>query len=438
MMKFNLKGTAKGNSEHKMRPRTNTILKKTFSALYHRDYRNFWAGQAISTIGGMIQVTALSWYVYHISGSPFLLGLMGVFEFGPVLLLTLFAGVLIERFPKKKILLVTQAVFMAQSLALAVLVWRGVTDYWIFAALALVAGVTMSIEQPTRQSYFVELVGKDDLPNAISLNSTTFNLARIIGPMIAGVIMKYFGTAQCFLINGLSFIPVLYGITLIDVPGMPRKKDSESGMLAEIGEGVRYTARNEKILPTFLIVLVVGTFAMNYNVILPVLAKDVLGGDEHTYSTLMSLFGVGSLFGALFMGGVGKEIRSKHFLVTAALSIGTLQIVSLLFIHSFVVVAGLLVVLGFLTLCFLNRANTRIQLNIDDAYRSRVMSIYVMVVTGSTPLGNALSGLAMDSVGKRYGFFLNGAATFALVLALFLVFRRYLLKARVVPDKSSK
>jgi MFS family permease len=412
-----------------------SIFKKTFSALYHRDYRNFWMGQAISTIGGMIQVTALSWYVYQISGSPFLLGLMGVFEFGPVLLLTLFSGVLIERFPKKKILLITQIVFMLQSLTLAVLVWQGVTDYWIFAALALVAGITMSIEQPTRQSYFVELVGKEDLPNAISLNSTTFNLARIVGPMIAGVIMKYFGTAFCFLINGLSFIPVLYGIMLISVVGTPRKADKEINILAEIREGILYTVRNRKILPTFLIVLMVGIFAMNYNVILPVLAKDVLMGDEHTYSTLMSLFGLGALCGALFMGGVGKDIRSKNFLVTVALTIGALQAVTLLFIHSFILIASFLVVLGFLNLCFLNRANTRIQLNIDDAYRSRVMSIYVMVVTGSTPLGNTFTGWTMDSIGKQYGFFINGIIAFALVLTLFLVFRKLLVKARVVPEK---
>ncbi|MDR2927667.1 MAG: MFS transporter [Cytophagaceae bacterium] len=412
-----------------------TILRKTFSALYHKDYKNFWVGQAISTVGGMIQVTALSWYVYQISGSPFLLGLMGVFEFGPVLLLTLFAGVLIERFPKKKILLVTQIVFMIQSLTLAVLVWQGVTSYWVFAMLALVAGTTMSIEQPTRQSYFVELVGKIDLPNAISLNSTTFNLARIIGPMIAGIIMKYLGTAQCFLINGLSFIPVLYGINLISVVGKPRLKNVKKNVLSEIKEGVLYTVRNEKILPTFLIVLVIGIFAMNYNVILPVLAKDVLQGDEHTYSTLMSLFGLGSLLGALFMGSAGKDIRSKNFLVTVALSIGALQMASLLFAHSFIIVASFLIALGFLSLCFLNRANTRIQLNIDDKYRSRVMSIYVLVVTGSTPLGNTFTGWAMDTAGKSYGFFIDGVIAFTVVMILFIVYRNYLMKAKVVSDK---
>lgn len=413
-----------------------SVLRKTFSALYHKDYRNFWMGQVVSTIGGMIQVTALSWYVYQISDSPFLLGLMGVFEFGPVLLLTLFSGVLIERFPKKKVLFITQIVFLVQSLTLAVLIWYGVTNYWIFAGLALVAGIAMSVEQPTRQSYFVELVGKEDLPNAISLNSTTFNLARIIGPLIAGVIMKHMGIAQCFFINGLSFIPVLYGIMQISVSGNPSKKDVKPRLLKEIKEGITYTMKNEKIMPTFLIVMVICIFSMNYSVILPVLAKDVLMGDEHIFSTLMSLFGLGSLCGALFMGGIGKDIRNKYFLVMTALSIAVLQMLILFFTYSFTIISILLVVLGFLTLCFLNRANTRIQLNISEEYRSRVVSIYVLVVTGSTPLGNAFTGWAMDSLGKTYGFFVDGIVSFVIVFSLFSVYRRYLLKAKVVPDKA--
>ncbi len=415
-----------------------TIFRKTFAALYHKDFRNFWFGQAVSTIGSMIQVTALSWYVYKISGSPFLLGLMGVFEFGPVLLLSLFVGVLIERFPKKKILLFTQTLFMVQSLALALLVFLGSTNYWLFAVLALIAGIGTSIDQPTRQSYFVELVGKKDLPNAISLNSTTFNLAKIIGPLIAGMIMKFLGVGLCFLINGLSFIPVLYGVALISVIGKPHKKDSRKKIIPEIKEGILYTVKNKKIFPTFLIMAVIGTFAMNSNVILPVFAKDVLLGDESTYSLLLSVFGLGSLCGALFMGSIGKDIPSRYFLVIVALSMAALQMMTLLFLKSMVVIVMILILYGFLALCFLNRANTRIQLNIDDKYRGRVMSIYVLINTGSTPIGNALTGLAMDTFGKQYGFFANGFVSFTLVLILFIIYRSLLLKARVIPKTNTE
>ncbi len=409
-----------------------------FSALRHKNFRYFFWGQAISTIGGMIQVTALSWYVYKISGSPFLLGLMGVFEFGPVLLLSLFAGVLIERYPKKKILLFTQSLFLVQSLLLALLVWMGSTNYWLFAALALMAGIGNSIDQPTRQSYFVDLVGKEDLPNAISLNSTTFNLARILGPAISGVIMKYLGVAECFLINGLSFIPVLYGIALITVAGRSRKTSSEKQLLAEIKGGITYTTRNSKIFPTFLIMAVVCTFSMNSNVILPVFAKDVLMGDEGTYSLLMSTFGVGSLLGALFMASVGKDIPNKYFIVFIALAMGILQMSTLIFLKSTAAIMGLLVIIGFLTLCFLNRANSRIQLNTDDNYRGRVMSIYVLINTGSTPLGNTLTGWAMNDMGEKYGFFFNGLMSFILVLFLFIMYKQHYGKVRVIPDSEKE
>ncbi len=409
-------------------------IHQTFSALSHRDFRYFWFGQAISLIGGMIQVTALSWYVYKITASPFLLGLMGVFEFGPVLLLTLFAGVFIERFPKKKILLFTQSLFLLQSLLLALFVWLGVTEFWVFALLAMLAGIGNSIDQPTRQAYVVELVGKGDLPNAISLNSTIFNLARIVGPAVSGLVMKYVGIAECFLINGLSFIPVLYGIALIKASGNPitARGNLKNQVFSEVKNGLKYTVRNHKIFPTFLIMAVICTFAMNANVILPVFAKDVLMGDEGTYSLLMSMLGLGSMLGALFMASVGKDIPSKYFLVFVALGLSALQMMTLLFLHMQIVIIVLLVIVGFLMMCFLNRGNTRIQLNTDDEYRGRVMSIYVLINTGSTPIGNTLTGWAMSGFGEKYGFFFNGVVSFTLVLILFLYYRKYIEKAQVV------
>lgn len=412
-----------------------TFFKETFSSLYHRNFRLFWFGQAISLIGSMIQVTALSWYVYKISGSPFLLGLMGVFEFGPVLALSLFSGVFIERFPKKKILLLTQSIFLIQSLVLSLLVWRGVTEYWIFAILASVAGIANSIDQPTRQSYFVELVGKKDLPNAISLNSTTFNLARIVGPAIAGIIMKYIGTAECFFINGLSFIPVIYGIALINIIGTPKLKEKRKNVFVEIKTGLQYTFNSPSLLPTFIIMMIVCTFSMNANVVLPVFAKDVMLGSEETYSFMMSILGLGSLFGALFMAGFGNKIRSKNFLVFIALCMGAAQMISIIHIpekYHLAYMSTLLIIIGFCNLCFLNRANTRIQLNTDDEFRGRVMSIYVFINTGSTPLGNIFTGWAIGMAGERYGFFIDGFVSCIFVIIIYCFYRNRLLKARVI------
>ena len=403
----------------------NSLFKNMFASLYHKNFRYFWFGQAISVIGGMIQVTALSWYVYKISGSPLLLGLMGVFEYGPVLVLSLFAGVFIEKFPKKKILLCTQSLFLVQSLLLAVLVWNKSENYWYFAALAVIAGIGNSIDMPTRQSYFIDLVGKEDLTNAISLNSTTFNLARIIGPAIAGIIMKTLGTAECFFINGLSFIPVIYGITLITVSGKSKMKHKrKSNIISDIRAGIRYTLRSKILLSSFLMMLIVCTFSMNTNVVLPVFAKDVLLGDEGTYTFLVSMVGIGSLFGALFMAVKGKNIGFKYYLITLSLVLGVIQMFTL-FSGTIGKTSILLIIIGFLNLCFLNGANSRIQMNTDERHRSRVMSIYTLVNTGSTPIGNSLTGLFMSVLGAKFGFFMDGLITVILILIIFNIYYRH-------------
>lgn len=402
----------------------NRILKKVFASLYHKDFRYFWFGQAVSVIGGMIQVTALSWYVYKISGSPFLLGLMAVFEYGPVLLLSLFAGVFIENFPKKKILIFTQTLFLIQSVLLALLVWAKSENYWYFAFLAIIAGIGNSIDQPTRQSYFIDLVGKEDLPNAISLNSTTFNLARIIGPAISGIIMKYIGVAECFFINGLSFIPVIYGITLISIPGKSKfRKHKQLSIFGNIRGGLRYIRRHQILISSFFMMAIVCTFSMNTNVTLPVFAKNVLLGDEGTYSFLMSMVGVGSLFGALLMGVWGKEISFKYFLVIISLLLGFTQMLTI-FTTSIVFTSLLLVIIGFLNLCFLNGANSKIQINTENRYRSRVMSMYTLVNTGSTPIGNSLTGLIMTLLSPKFGFFMDGLFTVILILLIFNIYYR--------------
>ncbi|MBP9478653.1 MAG: MFS transporter [Sebaldella sp.] len=401
------------------------LFKEMFASLYHKNFRYFWFGQAVSVIGGMIQVTALSWYVYKISGSPFLLGLMGVFEYGPVLALTLFAGVFIEKFSKKKILIFTQSLFLVQSLLLAVLVWTKSENYWYFAALAVVAGIGNSIDMPTRQSYFIDLVGKEDLSNAISLNSTTFNLARIIGPAISGIIMKYLGIAECFFINGLSFIPVIYGITLITISGKSKiKHKRKSNVFNDIRAGIRYTLRNRILLSSFLMMLIVCLFSMNTNVTLPVFAKDALLGDEGTYSFLLSMVGVGSLFGALFMAVKGKNIGYKYFLVIVSLALGAAQMLTI-FAGTVGVTSVILIIIGFLNLCFLNGANSKIQMNTDNRHRSRVMSIYTLVNTGSTPIGNSLTGLFMSLLGARFGFFMDGFLTMLFILIIFNIYYRH-------------
>ncbi|CAB1253875.1 Enterobactin exporter EntS [Clostridiaceae bacterium BL-3] len=404
---------------------TGTKFKDTFISLNHRDFRYFLSGQFLSLMGTMIQNTALSWYVYKITNSPFLLGLIGVFQYAPVLLITLLSGVIVERHPKKRILLVTQISYMLQAFALSFFVYMGESKYWILALLAAINGIITSFDMPTRQSFFIELVGKRDLPNAISLNSTVFNMSRIIGPAASGIIMDDLGVFQCFLMNAVSFIPVIYGIVKIKHMGNPVIRNTESNLLKDLKDGILYTVHKRILISTMFMMAIVCTFAFNSNVIVPVFAKEVMEGGARTYSLLMSLIGLGSLLGAMFMAGQGRRIRARYYLIINSFIIAILQIVTL-FTKNFISVSMIFVLIGFFNLTFLNKANTIIQFNTEDAYRGRVMSIYSLLNIGSTPLGSAFAGVVMEKFGGKFGFFSCGSIIFivAVIIMIFIEFRK--------------
>lgn len=398
-------------------------FKGTFISLNHRDFRYFLSGQILSLMGTMIQNTALSWYVYKITDSPFLLGLIGVFQYAPVLLITLLSGVIVERYPKKKILLITQVSYMLQAFALSFVVYTGESKYWTLAVLAAVNGTITSFDMPTRQSFFIELVGKSDLPNAISLNSTVFNMSRIVGPAVAGMLMDSFGVFQCFLVNVFSFIPVIYGIIKIRARGNPVIEKKGSGLFKDLKDGILYTINNRILISTMFVLTIVCTFAFNSNVIVPVFAREVMNGNSRVYSLLLSLIGLGSLIGAIFMAGHGGRLRSKYHLIVNSFIIAILQMITL-FTKDFVSVSLVFISIGFFNLTFLNKANTTLQFNTDDEYRGRVMSIYSLLNIGSTPLGSAFSGMIMEKFGGEFGFFSCGLIIF-LAAAAIVIFARF-------------
>ncbi|MEY7999275.1 MFS transporter [Clostridium sp. Mt-5] len=396
---------------------TRIKFKGTFVSLNHRDFRYFLSGQFLSLMGTMIQNTALSWYVYKITNSPFLLGLIGVFQYAPVLLITLLSGVIVERHPKKNILLITQVCYMVQAFALSFFVYNDDSKYWILAALAAVNGIITSFDMPTRQSFFIELVGKSDLPNAISLNSTIFNMSRIIGPAVAGILMDDFGVLQCFLVNAFSFIPVIYGVVKIKTKGNPVVKNKKSSLFKDLKDGIIYTMNKRILVSTMFIMAIVCTFAFNSNVIVPVFAKEVMNGSSKVYSLFLSLIGLGSLFGAMFMAGQGRRIRNKYYLIIDSFIIAILQIITL-FTRSYVSVGIIFILIGFFNLIFLNKANTILQFNTEDEYRGRVMSIYSLLNIGSTPLGSAFAGIVMEKFGGRFGFFSCGLIIFLVTIGI--------------------
>ena len=232
----------------KLRDRAASLLDTVFVSLKHRDFRIFWTGQCVSLLGTWMQRTALMWLVYTMTDSPFLVGLVGVAQFMPMLLFTLFAGAIVDRFPKRKIIIVTQSLLMVQAVALAALAFSGSAEYWQLLTLCVFLGITTTIDVPARLSFFVYLVGKDDVMNAVSLNSSIVNLARIVGPALAGAVMMEFGAGVCFMLNAVSFLAVLYSLTRIraqEPRALPRAK--KRSVVKEVFEGLNYIRRDQTL-----------------------------------------------------------------------------------------------------------------------------------------------------------------------------------------------
>ncbi|RTE08348.1 MFS transporter [Paenibacillus whitsoniae] len=398
------------------------FIDRHFHALTHKNYRYMWFGQCVSLIGTWMQNIGQSWLVLTLTGSPLKLGLVAACQFLPILLFSLFAGIIVDKFPKKNILIITQSVSMMLAFTLAALVLTDTVRYEYILVLALLLGLNNTLDMPTRQSFNIEIVGKEDLMNAIALNSMTFNLARIVGPSIGAVMMAWLGAGWCFLLNGVSFIAVLYGIIHIEAAPYVRKTRAKEGVLKEIKDGIVYIAKDPILAPTVLLVSVIGTLAFNFNILIPVFTKNVLHMSETTYGTLMSCLGVGSLTGALMM-----SFRSKmgpRIKVSMAASI----LVALCLIGNglsgSVWTCGLLLAMtGFFNIMFSTNSNSLLQMSAKEEYRARVMSVYSLVFAGSTPIGSLLSGWIADRFGANGAFIVCGGLTGLLCLIIILKYR---------------
>lgn len=388
--------------------------KVIFPALRHRNFQYFWFGQCISLLGTWMQSTAQQWLVYTLTKSAFLLGILGVGQFGPMMLLSLLAGVFVDRFPRKKILLFTQTALMIQALLLAALVYLGHVRYWQVLALATVMGLINTLDMPARQSFIIELVGREDLPNAIALNSSIVNLARILGPAVSALLMARFGAGLCFLLNGISFIPVIAGILLIK-PLTRFVRPKQKAVLADIIGGLKYIAASPLLLSAILSMLAVGTFAMNMPVLIPVFADRALHRGVHGYGMLMSASGIGSLVGSLLLASRGRTRPGRKVLFASALLIA-LFMMAMNFMHAYFAALLTITLIGFCNIIFMNTANSTVQLNSSNEYRGRVMSVYTLCFAGTTPLGNFFAGSLTERFGPGTGFFMCGLVTALLVL----------------------
>lgn len=395
------------------------FINNNFHALTHKNYRYFWMGQCVSLIGTWTQNIGQSWLVLSLTGSPLLLGLVGTMQFLPVTFFSLFAGVLTDKFPKKKILIFTQAISMILAFILSALVFTHTVRYEYIIVLALCLGFCNTLDMPTRQAFNVEIVGKEDLMNAIALNSATFNLARIIGPAIGAIFMAYLGAGWCFLLNGFSFMAVIYGLVHIEAKEFVRKKTSERSIFKEIGDGLRYIKSKPILLETLILVSIMGVFVFNYGVLIPVFTKNVLHMQEKTYGILMSSLGAGSLVGALLVSFKSKGGPNRILMIGSSIAIG----IMLIFTGSsnlYYFTALSLAITGIFNMFFSTTANTTLQINSKDEYRGRVMSVYSLVFAGATPLGNLFSGFVAGKYGAGAGFILSGVSTLILIFLLII------------------
>ncbi|HEY8911332.1 MAG TPA: MFS transporter [Desulfosporosinus sp.] len=399
---------------------TKSLVRHRFPALTHDNFRIYWLGQCVSLIGTWMQSIGQTWLVFSLTGSPLLVGLLGAIQFLPITIFSLFAGVIIDKYPKRTILLITQLISMILAFTLSALVFTHSVRYEYVLILALILGFTNTIDMPTRQSFTIEMAGKKDLRNAIALNSASFNLARIIGPAIGALILASFGAGWCFLFNGLSFMAVLVSLLKLKINSYVRVKVSND-VIKEIKDGLKYIAGEPSLLQTILMVLIIGIFVFNFNVILPVFSKNVLHQGEKVYGLLMSALGVGSLLGALMVSLNSKSGPQSKVLISSAVMV-SIMLISISFTKVYYYSALLLVITGIFNIWFSTTANSMLQITTKDEYRGRVMSVYSLVFAGATPIGNMFAGFTSDKFGAGTAFLLSGFLTISLIVLLKLAF----------------
>ncbi len=365
-------------------------LGRTFAALRHRNYRLFFAGQFVSLIGSWMQQLALAWLVYQLTNSALLLGIISGIGALPTALLALVGGAVADRASKRHILLTTQSAAMLLAFLLAGLTGAGWIRPWQVAVLAVGSGTVLAFDLPARQAFVVEMVGREDLMNAIALNSSIFNSARIIGPAVAGVLVAKLGPAWCFAINGVSFFAVIISLLLMRFPRQETARRA-TGVVAHTVEGLRYVRGNRLVLGLAALLAVFSVFGWSYTLLLPVFARDLLRVGPQGLGYLTTSTGVGALIGALTVASLGSYPHRQRVLFAGGLLVSGAA-AAFAFSPSLHLSMALLALAGLGGVSMMSTANTLIQLSVPDEMRGRVMGLWALVFAGSTPLGNVQAG----------------------------------------------
>ncbi|MEV6292265.1 MFS transporter [Streptomyces sp. NPDC051896] len=391
-----------------------------FSSLKIRNYRLFFLGQVVSNTGTWMQRIAQDWLVLSLTGSSAAVGITTALQFLPMLLFGLYGGVLVDRLPKRPTLLVTQASMAVTGLALAFLTLTGHVQVWHVYVAAFAVGLATVLDNPARQSFVSEMVGPEQLQNAVSLNSANFQSARLVGPAVAGVMITGVGTGWAFLANGLSFVAPIAGLLLMRSRELHVVQRAPRGK-GQLREGLQYVAGRPELIWPIVLVGFIGTFGFNFPVWLSAYANGVFHSGAGSYSLFNTLMAVGSLCGALLAARRGTA--RLRVLIAAALAFGTLEVVAAL-APSYWLFALLMVPIGVFGLTVNVTANTAVQMATDPAMRGRVMSLFMMVFMGGTPLGAPVVGWITDTYGARVGFALGGLVSAAAAAGIGLVLAR--------------
>ena len=402
------------------RPRADHSLPEGLRAFAHRDYRAFWFSQLFSLTGTWVQNLAQSWLVLTLTDSPAALGLIGVCQFGPTLILGIPAGVLVDRLPKRRLLMVTQMAAAAIIGLLALLVATGQVQLWQIYVAAIALGIVSAVDMPARQSFVVDLVGEDDLMNAIALNSALFNTTRVAGPALAGLLLATFGPEICFVINAVSYVPVIAALGVMRTQGRPKHGGEDGSPVERLREGLVYVRRSPAVRLPITLAGLMAVFGMNFGVWAPLLARDALDIGASGFGLLMSSLGLGSLAGALTLAFTGRRPSPRVMLGTALLfgvfeiALGLVARLGLTAVLAMVLIAGT----GFAMSTTMALANTTVQTNSPDWLRGRVMSIYLTVFAGSTPIGAALAGFLSGLWGAPVAVAVGGAVVAVIALEM--------------------
>jgi MFS family permease len=384
-------------------------------AFKHRNYRLFFIGQLISLVGTWMMTVAQSWLILQLTGDPLLLGAVAAAQFGPVLVLGLFGGVIADSLPKRRTLIATQVWPLVLGLVMSLLVFTNTVQVWHVLVIAFLLGCRNAVDMPTRQAFVVEMVGREDIGNAVAFNSAMFNAARVLGPAVGGLTIGALGVAPAFLADALSYVAVIVAYVMMrdselhTRPGIDRPASVEA-VLINLREGLSYVRRTPLVLAAISVVALVSTFGMNFTVVIPPYAQSVLNTDAAGYGFLMSMVGVGSVLSALAIAFTGRTTPVVIALGAVTLALGEIVLAAS---TSFALSLVAMFFVGVGGISMAATANTVVQLSVPDRLRGRVMSVYTTVFAGSTPIGGLVTGAIASSMGVAFAIGLGAVLSLA-------------------------